>query len=113
VRDPQFAGTGKRRPMEDLLTYVRPVGKKIALPAGTTEVELVVVVSAEVTPGSVRVREKRRDLTATLPSFVPGSTRVVRLPMTGRRLTVELRAEGHDASGRRRVDTDRFTFTAR
>jgi hypothetical protein len=113
VRAAQFAGTGKRRPTEDLLTYVRPVGKKIALPAGTTEVELVVVVSAEVTPGSVRVREKRRDLTATLPSFVPGSTRVVRLPMTGRRLTVELRAEGHDASGRRRVDTDRFTFTAR
>jgi hypothetical protein len=113
VRDAQFAGTGRRRPMEDLLSYVRPAGRKIALPAGTTEIELTVVISADVIPGSVRVRQKRRDLSARIPPMVPGSTRVLRLPMTGKRLTLVLRARGRSASGRRLTDTDRFTFTAR
>jgi Thrombospondin type 3 repeat len=113
MREAPFAGTGKRRSVEDLLRYVRPAGKKTVLPAGTTEVELIVVVSAEVVPGSVRVRQKRRDVTATLPPFVPGSARVVRLPMPGKRLILELHAEGRDATGRQRIDTDRLTFAAR
>jgi Thrombospondin type 3 repeat len=113
MREAPFAGTGKRRSVEDLLRYVRPAGKKTVLPAGTTEVELIVVVSAEVVPGSVRVRQKRRDVTATLPPFVPGSARVVRLPMPGKRLILELHAEGRDATGRQRIDRDRLTFSAR
>jgi Thrombospondin type 3 repeat len=113
MREAPFAGTGKRGSVEDLLRYVRPAGKKTVLPAGTTEVELIVVVSAEVVPGSVRVRQKRRDVTATLPPFVPGSARVVRLPMPGKRLILELHAEGRDATGRQRIDRDRLTFSAR
>jgi Thrombospondin type 3 repeat len=108
-----FMGTGKRSPVEGLLSYVQPTQAKVRVTPGTTEVELVVVVSPDVAPGSVRVRIKRHDLTATLPPFVPGSTRTLRLPLTGKRLTVELSAQPTAQGGKRRVDRDRFTWTVR
>jgi hypothetical protein len=108
-----FMGTGKRSPVEGLLSYVQPTQSKVRVPPGTSEAVLVVVVSPDVAPGSVRVRIKRRDLTATLPPFVPGSTRTLRLPLTGRRLTVELSAEPAAQGGKHRVDRDHFTWTVR
>ena len=108
-----FMGTGKRSPIEGLLSYVEPTQAKVRVTPGTTEVELVVVVSPDVAPGSVRVRIKRRDLTGTLPPFVPGSTRTLRLPLTGKRLIVELSAEPAAQGGKRRVDRDHFTWTVR
>jgi hypothetical protein len=106
-------GTGKRSPVEGLLSYVEPTQSKIRVTPGTAEVVLVVVVSSDVEPGSVRVRIKRRDVTSTLPPFVPGSTRTLRLPLTGKRLTVELSAEPAQQGGKRRVDRDHFTWTVR
>jgi hypothetical protein len=106
-------GTGKRSPVEGLLSYVEPTQSKIRVTPGTAEVVLVVVVSSDVEPGSVRVRIKRRDVTSTLPPFVPGSTRKLRLPLTGKRLTVELSAEPAQQGGKRRVDRDHFTWTVR
>jgi len=44
---------------------------------------------------------------------VPGSTRTLRLPLTGKRLTVELSAEPAAQGGKRRVDRDHFTWTVR
>jgi len=110
---PTFMGTGKPSPVEGLLSYVEPTQSKIRVTPGTTEVVLVVVVSPDVEPGSVRVRIKRRDVTSTLPPFVPGSTRTLRLPLTGKRLTVELSAEPAAQGGKRRVDRDHFTWTVR
>jgi hypothetical protein len=74
---------------------------------------MVVVVSPEVAPGTVRVRLGRRDVTATLPPFVPGSTRTVRLPLAGRRTRISLRATGRAPDGRRGADTDRVAVTIR
>ena len=108
-----FLGTRKRSPIEGLLSYVQPTQSKVRVAPGTTDVVLVVVVSPDVAPGSVRVRIKRRDLTATLPPFVPGSTRTLRLPLTGKRLTVELSAEPAAQGGKHRVDRDHFTWTVR
>ena len=73
-----------------------------------------VVVSPDVRAGSVTVRVGRRDVTAALAPLIPGSTRVLRIPLTRRRTVVTLRAEGLDSErGRRRVDLDRFTVKLR
>jgi hypothetical protein len=110
---PTFMGTGKSRSVEGLLAYAEPSESKVHVAPGTSEAVLVVIVAPDVAPGSVRVRIKRRDVTATLPPFVPGSTRTLRMPLVGRRLTVELSAEPAQQSGKRRVDRDRFTWTVR
>jgi hypothetical protein len=110
---PAFTGKGQRGSVEALLSYAEPGQPKVRVAPGATEAVLVVVVSPDVAPGSVRVRIKRRDVTATLPPFVPGSTRTLRLPLTGRRFTVELSAELAGQGGKRRVDRDHFTWTVR
>jgi hypothetical protein len=70
----------------------------------------VVVVSPDVRPGSVTVRQGKRDLTVELPPLVPGSTRRLRIPVARRRTVIVLRAEASASAGRRRrVDLDRFT----
>jgi hypothetical protein len=113
LRDGGFPGTGKRRWSEGLLTWVAPAGALAVVSPGTTAVEMVVVVSPEVAPGTVRVRLGRRDVTATLPPFVPGSTRTLRLPLAGRRTRISLRATGRAPDGRRGADTDRVAVTIR
>ena len=113
LRDGAFPGTGKRRWSEGLLTWVAPAGALAVMSPGTTAVEMVVVVSPEVAPGTVRVRLGRRDVTATLPPFVPGSTRTLRLPVTGRHTRISLRATGRAPDGRRGADTDRVAVTIR
>jgi hypothetical protein len=111
---PSFKGRGGKRAADDLLTYVSPTGALMTLAAGTTQAELVVVVSPDVRPGSVTVRLGKRDLTAELPSLVPGSTRRLRIPISRRRSVVVLRAESSGpAGGRRHVDQDRFTVKKR
>jgi hypothetical protein len=72
-----------------------------------------VVIAPEVIADSVRVRVGRRDLTAALGTFVPGSTRTVTIPLARKRTVVRLRAEGPRAGGRRLVDVDRLVVTAR
>ena len=110
---PTFMGKGKRGSVETLLSYAEPGQSMVRVPPGTREAVLVVIVAPDVAPGSVRVRVKRRDVTASLPPFVPGSTRTLRLPLVGRRLVVELSAEPAGQGGKRRVDRDRFTWTIR
>ncbi len=109
----RFTGARRRRRSEALLTYVEPEARRYRAPAGTAACEVVVAVSPDVVPDSVRVRVQGRDVTATLPPFVPGSTRRIRLPLAGRRTRVELRATGPGRGGRRAVDRDRFTFVVR
>ena len=113
MRPPAFAGTGKRRWSEDLLAWVIPDGRQRTVPRGTASIELVVVVSPEVTPGTVRVRLGRRDVTSSMGSFVPGSTRIIRLSLSSRRTRLVLRAEGRAPDGRRGADTDRVTIAVR
>ena len=73
-----------------------------------------VVISPDVRAGSVTVRAGRRDLTAQLAPSIPGSTRVLRIPLARRRTVVTLRAEGSGSQrARRRVDLDRFTVKRR
>ena len=74
---------------------------------------LTVVIAPEVIADSVRVRVGRRDLTAALGVFTPGSTRTVTIPLVRKRTIVKLQAEGPRTGGRRSVDTDRLVVTAR
>jgi len=107
---------GRERPrdVEDLLTYVTPTGALMTLPADSAEAVLTVVISPNVRAGSVTVRVGRRDVTAALAPLIPGSTRVLRIPLTRRRTAVTLRAEDVASErGRRRVDLDRFTVRRR
>ncbi|MCW5893447.1 MAG: thrombospondin type 3 repeat-containing protein [bacterium] len=109
-----FRGRGGKRASDHLLTYVSPTGAAIALPAGSTHAELIVVIAPEVRAGSVTVRAGKRDLTAELGASIPGSTRRLRIPLARRRTTVVLRAEGPGTKRRRKsVDLDRFTVTLR
>jgi len=111
---PAFAGLGRPRDVEDLLTYVTPTGALMTLPADSAEALFTVVVSPDVRAGSVTVRVGHRDVTAALAPLIPGSTRVLRIPLTRRRTTVTLRAEDVTSErGRRRVDLDRFTVKRR
>lgn len=109
-----FRGRGGSRAADDLLTYVAPTRAAMTLPAGSSEILLTVVISPDVRAGSVTVRAGRRDLTAQLAPSIPGSTRVLRIPIARRRTVVTLRAEGSGSQRRRRrVDIDRFTVTRR
>jgi hypothetical protein len=108
-----FDGTGKQGAAEHLLRYVVPTSKVSTVPAGTSVFTLTVVIAPEVTAGSVRVRVGRRDLTAALGVFTPGSTRTVDLPLARKRTVVRLRAEGQRAGGGRLVDTDRLVVVTR
>jgi hypothetical protein len=108
-----YDGTGKRGRAEGLLRYVTPTSTVSAVPAGTSALALTVVIAPEVVADSVRVRVGRRDLTAALGTFVPGSTRTVTIPLARKRTVVRLRAEGPRAGGRRLVDVDRLVVTAR
>ena len=71
------------------------------------------MIAPEVIADTVRVRVGRRDLTAALGAFVPGSTRSVTIPLARKRTRVTLRAEGPRTGGRRLVDTDRLVVKAR
>jgi len=109
-----FRGRGGSRAADELLTYLAPGEATVTLPADHSEISLTVAIASEVRTGSVTVRAGRRDLTAQLPPLIPGSTRVLRIPITRRRTVVTLRAEGPDTPrGRRRVDIDRFRVTRR
>jgi hypothetical protein len=111
---PAFHGGGRRRDIETLLTYVTPTGALITLPADSAEAVFTMVVSPDVRAGSVSVRIGRRDVTAALAPLIPGSTRVLRIPLTRRRTVVTFRAEDVASErGRRRVDLDRFTVKRR
>ena len=111
---PAFGGQSRPRDIEQLLTYVTPTGALMTLPADSAEAVFTVVVSPEVRAGSVTVRIGRRDVTAALAPLIPGSTRVLRIPLTRRRTAVTLRAEDVTSErGRRRVDLDRFTVRRR
>jgi hypothetical protein len=93
---------------------VSPTRANVSLPAGSADVTLTVTISPDVRAGSTTVRAGGRNLTAELPPLIPGSTRVLRIPLARRRTAVTLRAEGSGA-GRRRppVDLDRFTVKIR
>jgi len=111
---PAFVGPSRKRDVESLLTYVTPTGALMTLPAEAAEAAFTVVVSPDVRAGSVTVRVGRRDVTAALAPSIPGSTRVLRIPLTRRRTVVTLRAEDVSSEpGRRRVDLDRFTVKRR
>ena len=109
-----FRGRGGTRGADGLLTYVSPTRANVSLPAGSADVTLTVTISPDVRAGSTTVRAGGRNLTAELPPLIPGSTRVLRIPLARRRTAVTLRAEGSGA-GRRRppVDLDRFTVKIR
>jgi hypothetical protein len=107
---PTYAGSGRRREGEDLLQYVLPGERLVRVSAETTRLDLVVVIAADVEPGSVRVRVGRRDLTDVVGPFVPGSTRTISLPVERRRTRVRLSARRRDERGRRAKDRDKFAI---
>jgi hypothetical protein len=108
-----FDGSGRPGRAERLLRYVTPTSTVSVVPAGTNTLTLGVVIGPEVIADSVRVRVGRRDLTAALGTFVPGSTRTVTIPLARRRTVVRFRAEGPRAGGRRLVDVDRLIVVAK
>jgi len=110
---PAYDGTGPKGRAERLLRYVMPTSTVSVVPAGTSQLALSLVIAPEVIADSVRVRVGRRDLTAALGTFVPGSTRTVTIPLARKRTIVRLRAEGPRAGGRRLVDVDRLVVVVR
>lgn len=103
-----FAGEGRKN--DELLGFVSPTAITTTLAAGTPAVNVVLVIASEVEPGSVRVRFGRRDVTATLGPFVPGSTITFTVPIAKRRTTVALRANRPRQGRRKQTDTDRLVF---
>jgi len=100
-----FRGSGRGGPAEDLLTWVVPVQHRLVLEPGARRARLVVNVAPGVAAGSVEVRVGRADHTAALGPFVPGSTRVLEVPVDRRRTAVTVRARAADGrSGRRDLD---------
>lgn len=113
VQTAAYDGTGKQAHAEGLLRYLHPTSTVSVVPAGTTTLTSILVIAPEVVADSVRVRVGRRDLTAALGTFVPGSTRTVTIPLARKRTLVRLRAEGPRTGGRRLVDVDRLVVVAR
>jgi hypothetical protein len=100
--------TGNGRAAEMLLTCIEPSTETTALPAGARTATLVLVIAADVEPGSVRIRVGRREWTARAGALVPGSTKTLVIPLARRRTVVRLRARGPRAGRRRLVDVDRL-----
>jgi len=70
----------------------------------------VLVIAPEVEPGSVRIRVGRRELKASAGELVPGSTKILTIPLAHHRTVVRMKAKGPRAARRRLVDVDRLTF---
>jgi len=107
---PRYGGGGNRGAFDALLTYAQPVASTTPVPRSATSALIVIEVAPGVDPESFRLRANHHDLTADAGPLVPGSTKMVPIPLTHRRTTVSLRAAGRLADGRRAVDVDRFTF---
>jgi Thrombospondin type 3 repeat len=108
----RFGGGGNRGARDRLLTWIAPGAIRSRLAPGARSAVLVVSVAPDVVAGSVRVRVGRRDLTAQLGPFVPGSTRTFTIPVARGRTRLRARAKGPRKGRRRLVDVDRMTLTA-
>ena len=110
VATPRWSGGGNGGPADALLTYVIPDSATTAVHAGADSATIMIVLAPEVTPGSVRLRVGRKNLTRAMGDFTPGSTKMLDIPLKRPRTVVRLRATGRLADGRRVVDRDRFVF---
>jgi len=106
-------GTGCRDgddPADALVTCVVPRGLTTTLPSGARTATVVLVIAADVAPGTVRIGVGSRDVTRRAGALVPGSTKVLTVPLAHRRTVVRLRAKGPRIGRRRLVDVDRLVF---
>jgi len=110
VATPRWSGGGNGGPADALLTYVIPDSATTVVHAGADSATIMIVLAPEVTPGSVRLRVGRKNLTRAMGDFTPGSTKMLDIPLKRPRTVVRLRATGRLADGRRVVDRDRFVF---
>jgi len=101
---------GNHGPEDALLTCVLPQAETTTLPAGSRTATAVLVIAADVQPGTIRIHVGRRDFGASAGDLVPGSTKTLTIPLAGRRTVVRLKAKGPRAGGRRLVDRDRLIF---
>jgi hypothetical protein len=106
---PRFGGGGTDNAGDRLLGWVTPETEVMTVP-GETSTTAVVVLAADVEPGSVRVKIGRRDVTAVIGALVPGSTKVITVPLGRRRTVLKVRARGPREGRRKLVDVDRLTF---
>jgi hypothetical protein len=95
---------------DGLLTCLVPQTETTTLPAGSQTATVVVVIAADVEPGSIRIHAGRRNLTDAAGELVPGSTKTLTVPLAGRRTVVKLKARGPRAGRKRLVDRDRMIF---
>jgi hypothetical protein len=107
--EPRFGGGGTSNSGDRLLGWVTPETEVVTLP-GETGTTAVLVIAADVEPGSVRVKVGRRDVTVTIGPLVPGSSKVVTVPLGRRRTVLKVRARGPREGKRKLVDVDRMTF---
>jgi hypothetical protein len=106
---PRFAGGGSAGPGDRLLGWLSPETDIVPLPAASSTTAMVVI-AADVEPGSVRVRIGRRDVTEAVGALVPGSTKMLTVPLGRRRTVLKLKARGPREGRRRLTDVDRVTF---
>jgi hypothetical protein len=106
---PVFGGGGRRGEADGLLTYLRPGAARTLVAGDAAAAEIVLVIAAEVRPGSVRVRIGARTVTGVLGPLVPGSMKTIVVPLVRPRTVVRLSARG-TAAGRPAIDKDRMIF---
>src|SRR5207302_7511431 len=89
---PRYGGGGNRGVADLLLTYVEPVASRTSVARSATRVLIVIEVAPGVEPESFRLRANHHDLSRDAGPVVPGSTKMVPIPLAHRRTTVSLRA---------------------
>jgi len=107
---PAGLGCAGRGTADALVTCVQPVAAATRLPAGTHTATIVLVVAPDVEAGSVRIRVGSRDVTGGVGALVPGSTKILTIPLLRHRTVVRLKAKGPRAGRRRLMDVDRLIF---
>jgi len=107
---PGFPCGGNGGAGDMLITCTVPSAEITSLPAGARTATLVLEIAAQVEPGSVRLRVGRRDFTPRAGDLVPGSTKILTIPLPRHRTVVRMKAKGPRVGRRRLVDVDRLIF---
>lgn len=105
---PRFAGGGNGGPADALIGWVDPETDVVTPPADASSVTVVFVIARDVVPGGIRVRAGRHELATG--DLVPGSTKILTVPLGRRRTVLKVRARGPREGRRRLVDVDRLMF---
>ena len=105
-----FAGGGRGREDDSLLTFITPTGARVEVPANALGGDLWITFAREIDPESFRAKIRGKDVRALFAPVVPGSTRRLTVPIVRKRTRLVLRAKSAPGTSPRRKDVDRIVF---